>query len=142
IHRYMLDLAAQHGARIDTVQMPLNVMDTHYRSFEQIVLPELVRRGIGVLGMKSMAQGIILKSKTVTAEECLRYALSLPTSVVITGIDSQSVLKQDLEIAGNFTPMSKAEVVRVEKKTAKAASTGEYELFKISTHYDSTIENP
>jgi aryl-alcohol dehydrogenase-like predicted oxidoreductase len=84
----MLDVADQAGFTFDTVQMPLNIMDPHYRSFERLVLPELVKRDIGVLGMKSMANGVILKSGVVTAIECLHYALSLPTSVVITGIDS------------------------------------------------------
>jgi len=142
IHRYMLDLAAQHEARIDTVQMPLNVMDTHYRSFEQIVLPELVRRGIGVLGMKSMAQGIILKSKTVTAEECLRYALSLPTSVVITGIDSMKILKQAITAGTTFRPFSEAEMHALRARTREAAEQGSYELFKTSSLFDSTAEHP
>jgi aryl-alcohol dehydrogenase-like predicted oxidoreductase len=83
IHRYMLEVAKQNGFRFDTAQMPLNVMDAHYRSFEKLVLPELVKQKTGVLGMKSMANGILLKSKTVTPIECLHYALSLPTSVVI-----------------------------------------------------------
>ena len=86
IHLYMLEVAAKRAFRFDTVQMPLNVMDAHYRSFEKEVLPELVRQNIGVLGMKSMANRILLKSNTVTPLECLHYALSLPTSVVITGI--------------------------------------------------------
>src|SRR5919201_56491 len=88
IHLYMLEVARDAGVRFDTVQMPLNVMDAHYRSFEKLVLPELVKENIGVLGMKPIANGIILKSRTVTALECLQYALQLPTSVVITGIDS------------------------------------------------------
>src|SRR5947209_408302 len=92
VHRYMLEVAAQHGFRFDTVQMPLNVMDAHFRSFARVVLPELVRQDIGVLGMKPMANGIILKSKTVTPIECLHYALNLPTSVVITGIDRPELL--------------------------------------------------
>ncbi|HWC72957.1 MAG TPA: aldo/keto reductase [Gemmatimonadales bacterium] len=142
VHLYMLRLVQQHGARIDTVQMPLNVMDTHYRSFEKLVLPELVRRGIGVLGMKSMAQGIILKSKTVTAEECLRYALSLPTSVVITGIDSMKILKQALNVARTFRPMSEPEMNALRARTREAAEQGEYELFKTSTLFDSTAEHP
>ena len=91
IHLHMLDVAAQRGFAFDTVQMPLNVMDAHYRSFEKGVLPELVRQKIGVLGMKSMANGILLKSRTVTPIECLHYALNLPTSVVITGIDSMEI---------------------------------------------------
>src|SRR6185436_14936011 len=99
IHLYMLEVAREQGFRFDAVQMPLNVMDAHYRSFEKLVLPELVRQGIGVLGMKPLANGIILKSKTASAVECLRYALSLPTSVVITGIDSMKVLDQACEVA-------------------------------------------
>ncbi len=90
IHLHMLDVARENAFKFDTVQMPLNVMDAHYRSFEARVLPELVRLQIGVLGMKSMANGILLKSKTVTPIECLHYALNLPTSVVITGIDSMA----------------------------------------------------
>jgi len=86
VHLYMLKVAADHGFRFDTVQMPLNVMDTHFRSFEKLVLPKLVEQGIGVLGMKSMGDGIILKSKTLRPVECLHYAMNLPTSVVITGI--------------------------------------------------------
>src|SRR5438270_2921739 len=92
IHLYMLDVAREQGVEFDTVQMPLNVMDAHYRSFGTLVLPELVKHGVGVLGMKPMANGIILKSKTVSAMECLRYALSLSTSVVITGVDSMEIL--------------------------------------------------
>src|SRR6266567_1531129 len=88
IHLHMLEVAEENGFKFNTVQMPLNVMDAHYRSFEKLVLPELVKLQIGVLGMKSMANGILLKSKTVTPIECLHYALNLPTSVVITGIDS------------------------------------------------------
>src|SRR5712671_3748370 len=94
IHLYMLEVAEQNGFTFNTVQMPLNVMDAHYRSFENLVLPELVKQDIGVLGMKSMANGLILKSGTVTPIECLHYALSLPTSVVITGVDSMEILEQ------------------------------------------------
>ena len=142
IHLYMLRMAQDHDARIETVQMPLNLMDTHYRSFEKLVLPELVRRGIGVLGMKSMGYGIILKSRKVTAEECLRYALSLPTSVVITGIDSMKILNQALEVARAFRPLSEAEMNALRDKTRAAAANGEYELFKTSTLFDATAQNP
>lgn len=142
IHLYMLRMAQEQGARIDTVQMPLNLMDTHYRSFEKLVLPELVRRGIAVLGMKSMGYGIILKSKLVTANECLRYALSLPTSVVITGIDSMKVLNQALEVARSFRPYNESEMHALREKTREAAGNGEYELFKTSTLFDATAQNP
>jgi len=142
IHLYMLEVAARHGAQIDAVQMPLNVMDAHYRSFEKLVLPELVRRKIGVLGMKSMGHGVILKSKTVTAVECLRYALTLPTSVVITGIDSMKILNQAIEVASSFQPMSAAEIDAVLAKTRASAEGGRYELFKTSSLFDSTAEHP
>lgn len=142
IHLYMLEIAKKHRFHFDTVQMPLNPMDAHFRSFQKLVLPVLVKERIGVLGMKPIAGGVLLRSKVVTAQECLRYALSLPTSVVITGIDSLRVLRQNLRIAAGFSPMTKAEVTRLLAKTARAASTGEYELFKVSTYYDSTIRHP
>src|SRR5260370_16539722 len=94
------------ASAFDTVQMPLNVMDAHFRSFAQMVLPELVKQEIGVLGMKSMGDGVILKSKAVSALECLHYPLSLPTSVVITGVDKKEVLDQAFDAAQTFAPMN------------------------------------
>src|SRR5207248_1635238 len=102
VHLHALRVAAEHGFRFDAVQMPLNVMDAHYRSFARLVVPELVRQNVGVLGMKSMANGIILRSGAVTAVECLHYALNLPTSVVITGVDGMEVLDQAFEAARTF----------------------------------------
>ncbi len=122
--------------------MPINVMDAHYRSFARLVVPTLVRDGIGVLGMKSMGNGIILKSKTVTARECLRYALNEPTSVVITGIDSMEILDQACEVAGTFKPMSDGEREELLSKTKEAAAKGDYELFKTRSIFDSTAKNP
>ena len=142
IHLHMLEVAAEKGFTFDTVQMPLNVMDAHYRSFGKMVLPELVKQKIGVLGMKPMANGIILRSNTVTPIECLHYALNLPTSVVITGIDSMETLDQALEAARTFQPMSQAQVKALLAKTAKAAMHGEFEPFKISSIFDSTASNP
>lgn len=142
IHLYMLEVAREHGFRFDTVQMPLNVMDAHYRSFGTLVLPELVTEGIGVLGMKPMANGIILRSKTVSAMECLRYALNLPTSVVITGVDSMEILDQALEAARTFRPMTDAELAAVLSKTANAAASGKFEPFKTSSIFDGTAGNP
>ena len=106
----MLEVAEQHGFKFDAVQMPLNVMDAHYRSFTRLVVPELVKRDIGVLGMKSLGNGIILKSGAVTAIECLHYALNLPTSVVITGIDKMEILDQAFEAARTFRHMDKSEM--------------------------------
>ncbi|PYX66065.1 MAG: aldo/keto reductase [Acidobacteria bacterium] len=142
VHLYMLKVAADHGFRFDTVQMPLNVMDTHFRSFEKLVLPKLVEQGIGVLGMKSMGDGIILKSKTVRPVECLHYAMNLPTSVVITGIDGEKILEQAFEAARSFRPMSKDQIAALLKKTEQAAASGHYELFKTSEHFDSTAHHP
>jgi predicted aldo/keto reductase-like oxidoreductase len=142
IHLHTLQVADEHGFTFDTVQMPLNVMDAHFRSFEKRVLPELTRRGIGVLGMKSMGDGIILKSGAVSAPECLRYALSLPTSVVITGIDSMEVLEQAVRAATDFTPMSGAEIEALLARTRQPSATGEFELFKTSSIFDATAQNP
>jgi aryl-alcohol dehydrogenase-like predicted oxidoreductase len=142
IHLYMLEVAAKHAFKFDAVQMPLNVMDAHYRSFEKEVLPELVKQNIGVLGMKSMANRILLKSKTVTPVECLHYALNLPTSVVITGIDSMEILDQAFEAVRTFRPMSGREVASLLAKTLKAATTGEFEPFKTTSLFDGTGRNP
>lgn len=142
IHLHMLDVADVHGFTFDTVQMPLNVMDAHYRSFEQLVLPELVRRNIGVLGMKSMGNGVILKSGTVTPIECLHDALQLPTSVVITGVDSMERLEQAFEAARTYQPMSAAQRDALLAKTKQAASRGEFELFKTTSIFDATATNP
>jgi aryl-alcohol dehydrogenase-like predicted oxidoreductase len=142
IHLHMLEVAREQGVRFDAVQMPLNVMDAHYRSFERLVVPALVREGIGVLGMKSMANGQILRSGVVTAPECLRYALSLPTSVVITGCDSMEVLDQAIEVATTFQPLAAAERDALLARTAPAAARGEFELFKTSSVYDGTAEHP
>src|SRR3989454_1637109 len=142
IHLYMLEVAKENGFKFDTVQMPLNVMDAHYRSFEKQVLPELVKQNIGVLGMKSMANGILLKSKTVTPIECLHYALNLPTSVVITGIDSMEILDQAFEAVRTFHPMTDAELRPLLAKTAAAAATGKFEPFKTSSLFDGTATKP
>ncbi len=142
VHLYMLEKARQHDFHFDTVQMPLNVMDAHFRSFEANVLPVLVKQKIGVLGMKSMGSGVLLKSRVVKPIECLHYALSLPTSVVITGIDSGKILEQALRAARTFQPFTRAEVTALLARTAHAASRGEYELFKTSQYFDSTAQNP
>ncbi|WP_435020368.1 aldo/keto reductase [Tundrisphaera sp. TA3] len=142
IHLHMLRVAEQHGFRFDAAQMPLNVMDAHYRSFARAVVPELVRQGVGVLGMKALGNGIILRSGTVTAIECLHYALNLPTSVVITGIDSMEILDQAFEAARTFQPLGEAEIDALMAKTSGAGSLGEFELFKTSSIFDATATHP
>jgi aryl-alcohol dehydrogenase-like predicted oxidoreductase len=142
IHLYMLELARKHDYHFDTVQMPVNIFDAQFRSFIDEVIPVAQQMGLGILGMKSMGSGVILKSKVVTPEECLRFALSHPISALITGIDSQMVLDQDLRIASTFTPMPQQEISALLKRTAAAASNGEYELFKTTSHFDSTAHHP
>jgi aryl-alcohol dehydrogenase-like predicted oxidoreductase len=142
VHLRMLEVAAAHKFRFDTVQMPLNLLDAHYRSFEKNVLPDLVAKGIGVLGMKSMGDGVILNSKAVTPMECLHYALNLPTSVVITGIDSMKILDQAFKAAATFQTLSKQQVARMKAKSATVAQNGAFELFKTTTIFDSTVEHP
>src|ERR1700682_4652847 len=138
VHLRMLEVAALHKFRFDTVQMPLNVMDAHFRSFGHKVVPVLVRDGIGVLGMKPMGDGGILKSKTVTPVECLHYAMTLPTSVVITGIDSVDILKQDLQAVKPFHPLTEEQTDALLKRTAEAAAEGRYERFKTTNGFDGT----
>ncbi len=142
IHLHMLEVAEQNGFKFDAVQMPLNVMDHHYRSFEQLVVPELVKENVGILGMKALANGIILKSKTVTATECLHYALNLPTSVVITGCETMAVLDQAFEAVRTFQPMDNAQLDALLAKTKHAGARGEFELFKTSSIFDNTATNP
>lgn len=142
VHLRMLHVATAHGFKFDTAQMPLNVLDAHFRSFEKQVVPAVVRSGIGVLGMKSMGDGLVLKSKTATPIECLHYAMNLPTSVVITGIDSLDILKQALEAAKTFKPMTEKEVADLLARTAKAAAKGEFERFKTTNAFDGTAKNP
>jgi predicted aldo/keto reductase-like oxidoreductase len=142
VHLRMLQLADKHNFRFDTVQMPLNVMDAHFRSFEKEVLPVLTKKQIGVLGMKSMGSGHILRSKTVSPIDCLHYALSLPTSVVITGIDSMQILDQAFEAAKSLPTVNKSQISAMLQKTAPAAADGQFEPFKTSPIFDSTAAHP
>lgn len=142
VHLYMLEVAQENGFHFDTAQMPVNLMDAHFRSFSNMVVPECVKQGVGVLAMKTMGNGQILKSKTVTPIECLQYALHLPTSVVITGIDSMEILDQAFRAADSFRPFSDEQWKGLLAKTKSAASKGEFELFKTSSVYDGTAQNP
>jgi len=142
IHLKMLATASKRGFKFDAVQMPLNVMDAHFNSFEKRVLPVLTENGIAVLGMKPMGDHIILESKTVTPIECLYYSMNLPTSVVITGCDSMEILQQALHAARSFQPMNSSQVAALLAKTAKAAETGRFELYKTSHQFDGTYANP
>jgi aryl-alcohol dehydrogenase-like predicted oxidoreductase len=141
IHLYMLEVADKHKFLFDTVQMPVNCMDVHFRSFTNTVLPELKERNIGVLGMKAMGDTVILKSKVVTPMECLQFALRQDVSVQITGIDKPEILEQAIQAAKTYQQVSKDQLSALLAKTAKAAANGEWELFKTSGHFDSTAKN-
>ncbi|MGA9799150.1 MAG: aldo/keto reductase [Terriglobales bacterium] len=141
-HLKMLNAAFARNFTLNTVQMPLNLMDAHYDSFEKKVLPVLVKHNIGVLGMKPMGDGLILKSKAAEPVECLHYALTLPTSVVITGCDSLPILQQALKVARSFKPLSGEQIAALLARTAPVAQKGEWELYKTSHSFDGTYQNP
>jgi uncharacterized protein len=133
IHLKML----AHDYPFDTCQMPLNVFDASFRSFEQHVLPELHRRGIAPLGMKSLGgTGDLIRKRIVTITEALSYAMSLPVAATVSGIDSLKVLRQNLRIARGFVPLSAAEMQALRARCAEAAADGRFELYKSSKKFD------
>jgi uncharacterized protein len=142
MHLHMLETAEAHKFHFDAVQMPLNAMDAHYDSFQEKVLPVLLKNEIGVLGMKPMGAGMLLKSNTLTPVECLRYAMSLPTSVVITGCQNVGDVQQALMVARNFQQLTAAETNALLAKTATAAKNGEFEGYKTTHNFDGTYRNP
>jgi aryl-alcohol dehydrogenase-like predicted oxidoreductase len=142
VHLRMLEVAKAHDFHFDTVQMPVNVMDAHFRSFTNQVIPVATQQGIGVLAMKTFGDGFILQSKTVEPLEALHYTLSQPVSVVITGIDSLPILNQALEAARTFKPLTEAQTKSILDRTQQAALTGKFELFKTTPHFDGTAANP
>jgi predicted aldo/keto reductase-like oxidoreductase len=142
IHLHMLDLAAKNGFHFDSCQMPLNVLDYHFRSFAHQVVPRLVAEKTAVLGMKPLASGLMFNLKQVDAIACLHYALNLPTSVVINGCDSMERLEQAFQAMKTFKPMSEAEVQALVSKTKDAALSGRIERFKTSEDFDGTTHNP
>jgi len=142
VHLYTLEVAKENGFHFDAAQMPVNVLDAHYRSFSKQVVPECVKQGIAVLAMKTMANGSIVKSNTVTPIEAIQYALHLPTSVVITGCDSMKILDQAFEAVRTFQPFTDQQLEALLARTARAAAKGEFEPFKTSSIYDATALNP
>jgi aryl-alcohol dehydrogenase-like predicted oxidoreductase len=142
VHLKMLQTAKEHEFLFDTVQMPLNVMDSHYESFEKKVLPVALKSKIGVLAMKALGDKMIVRSNTITPVECLHYTMSLPVDVVITGCDSMPILQQALDAAKSFKPLTEEQCQTMLAKTAKAAANGEYELYKTKTVNDGTLKNP
>lgn len=136
IHLRMLS----HRFPFDTVQMPLNAFDATFRSFEQHVLTEARRQGIAVFGMKSLGgSGEFIREGAITPDQALRYAMSLPVTTTISGMESMEVLKQNLAIAKGFSPLSEQEMALVRNRCRLAAADGHLELFKTTTKYDGEV---
>jgi len=146
VHRRMLEVADQHDFHFDTLQMPINIMDAHFRSFTHQILPLAAQKNIGVLAMKTFGDHFILDralaDKLATPTEMLHYSMTLPVSVVITGIDRMEILEQALNAARTFIPMSPDQMASLLKGTQIAASDGSTELFKTTPHFDGTAKNP
>jgi aryl-alcohol dehydrogenase-like predicted oxidoreductase len=138
----MLDVAAEHGFTFDAVQMPVNVLDTHFRSFARQVLPRLTERRIGAIGMKSLASGVLAEGGVATPVECLHYVLTLPVSVLVVGIDSTETLEQAISAARSFRPLSEGAVQSLLSRTADMARRGEYEGYKTTSVFDGTARHP
>ena len=133
IHLAMLNT----GFPFDSVQMPLNPFDATFRSFQTQVIPEVQRRGMAVLGMKPLSgAGPAIKAGVLSAEESLRYAMSLPVTTTITGMERIDVVEQNLKIAQNFEPMNESEMTSLQNRVAQYAGDGRYELYKVSLKYD------
>ena len=142
IHLQMLAVAEERGFHFDSVQMPINVMDAHFRSFAHLVLPYLVENGIAPLAMKTFADGVLLKSKApIDPLEYLHYSLNLPVATVITGIQSERDLDQAFEAVRTFKPMDKAAVGELLERSRPYAIEGKFELFKTSATFDGTAKN-
>jgi len=142
IHLSMLRTADAHGFRFDTVQMPLEPFDPHFKSFEKLVLPVLVEKRIGVLGMKPLGAGRLLETKCVSAFECLHYAMNLPTSVVITGMQCMRDVNQAIAAALSFRPLTSEQVEDILARTKDAARKGRYETYKTTKQHDGTTQSP
>jgi aryl-alcohol dehydrogenase-like predicted oxidoreductase len=127
------------GFPFDAVQLPLNCFDASFRSFEARVLPELVRRGIAPIGMKSLGDGAGVKARKVKARDALRYAMSLPVATTVSGIDSMRILRQNLGVARGFAPMPEAERRALVLRVAEFAVDGRFELYKTSKKHDGPI---
>jgi uncharacterized protein len=142
VHLRMFETADKRSFHFDTVQMPINVTDAHFRSFLNTVVPVAQERGTAILAMKTFGDPYILQSNTVTPLEALHFGSNSPAAVVITGIDSPAMLEQAFQAVQSFRPMDRQQVATILAKTKEAAMTGSFELFKTSSHYDGTIKNP
>ena len=141
-HLHMIDIATKHGFTFDTVQMPLNVMDAHYNSFEKAVLPAAGKLDMGIIAMKTFGDHHILDTGAVDPVTMLHYGMNLPVSTVVTGIDTHPVLEQALSAATTFRALSAAQVATILAKTSGLAANGATELYKTTHVFDGTVQNP
>lgn len=141
-HLHMLEVATKNGFTFDTVQMPLNVMDAHFNSFEKAVIPAAKKLDMGIIAMKTFGDHHILDTGAVDPITMLQYGINLPTSTVVTGIDTRAVLEQAVKAATTFEPLSVAQVTAILAKTARLAANGKTELYKTTHVFDGTVQNP
>jgi len=124
----------------DACQLPLNGFDASFRSFQKRVLPELARRRIAAIGMKSLGgDGRVITRKVARVEDALRYAMSLPVCTTVSGIDSMKVLRQNVRIARDFAPMTERERARYERSLGESVGDGRLELYKTSAEHDGEV---
>jgi predicted aldo/keto reductase-like oxidoreductase len=149
IHLGMLKTAAAHGFHFDTLQMPVNVMDAHHDSFGNRVIPVAVAQGVGVIGMKPFGSGLFFRAaplaaatRTVAPAECLHFAMSRPTSVVVTGCESEGILMQALDAALRFKPLTDEQTKSLLARTAEVGVAGEWERYKKTETFDGTAQHP
>jgi aryl-alcohol dehydrogenase-like predicted oxidoreductase len=124
----------------DTAQMSLNLVDVHYRSFQKQVVPTCLKKGVGIIGMKGLGGGYpngrILSQTSLTVEECYSYALSLPVSTLVAGINTMEQLQQDIALVRNFKPLNSAQMAALEARYKEEASDGRFELYKSTSLFD------
>jgi aryl-alcohol dehydrogenase-like predicted oxidoreductase len=142
IHKHMFDVAEQHGFRFDTVQMPVNIMDAHFDSFQHTIFPIARRQGTAVLAMKTFGDHFILDANVASPIEMLHFSMSQPVSVVITGVDREEVLQQALQAVRTYAPMTEQQQKELLARSAAAAQDGKTERYKVSHHFDGTVQNP
>jgi len=142
IHLHMIDYAEKHGFHFDTLQMPVNIMDAHFRSFQHQVIPVANSKGIGVLAMKTFAFGALIEAKVADPIDMLHYSMTLPVSVVITGMPTMPRLQQALTAAKTFKPMTQPQIAALLAKSKDLAADGHLEQFKVSERFDGTSRNP
>jgi diketogulonate reductase-like aldo/keto reductase len=142
IHAHMFEVADQQHFHFDSVQMPLNVMDAHFDSFEQRVLPIALAHETAVFGMKTFGDAFILASGVLPPLDMLHYSMSLPTTLQVLGIDTMAILQQSLEAVRTYQPLTPERRDAILGKSAQVASNGSTERYKVSHHFDGTIQNP